>query len=43
MAHEEGCLTYQLSTAEVDMDSLCIYERYVSKEYLEVGMEPGDR
>jgi quinol monooxygenase YgiN len=32
--HEEGCFTYVLSTGE-EPDRICIYERYVSKEYLE--------
>jgi quinol monooxygenase YgiN len=32
--HEEGCFTYILSTGE-EPDRICIYERYVSKEYLE--------
>lgn len=32
--HEDGCFTYILSTGE-EPDRVCIYERYVSKEYLE--------
>ena len=32
--HEEGCFTYILSTGE-EPDRICIYERYISKEYLE--------
>ncbi|KAL6759801.1 hypothetical protein V8C86DRAFT_2565005 [Haematococcus lacustris] len=34
-AHEPGCLTYQLSVGEGDPDSLIIFERYTSKQYLE--------
>ncbi|GFH13371.1 ABM domain-containing protein, partial [Haematococcus lacustris] len=34
-AHEPGCLTYQLSVGEGDPDSLVIFERYISKQYLE--------
>eukprot|EP00197_Chlamydomonas_leiostraca_P014466 CAMPEP_0202861862 /NCGR_PEP_ID=MMETSP1391-20130828/3110_1 /ASSEMBLY_ACC=CAM_ASM_000867 /TAXON_ID=1034604 /ORGANISM="Chlamydomonas leiostraca, Strain SAG 11-49" /LENGTH=146 /DNA_ID=CAMNT_0049541303 /DNA_START=74 /DNA_END=515 /DNA_ORIENTATION=- len=33
--HEDGCLSYQLSVSETSPDELCIFERYVSKEYLE--------
>ncbi|KXZ44241.1 hypothetical protein GPECTOR_70g471 [Gonium pectorale] len=33
--NEDGCLSYQLSWGEEDKDSLIIFERYVSKEYLE--------
>ncbi|GAX79743.1 hypothetical protein CEUSTIGMA_g7184.t1 [Chlamydomonas eustigma] len=33
--NEEGALTYQLSTGGDDPNDLCIYERYISKEYLE--------
>lgn len=35
LANEDGCLSYQLSVSDTDPDALCIYERYVSKEYLE--------
>lgn len=38
--HEEGTLSYQLSWGDEDPDSLIIFERYVSKDYLEnVGVE----
>mmetsp|Transcript_28313 Transcript_28313/g.76469 ORF Transcript_28313/g.76469 Transcript_28313/m.76469 type:complete len:149 (-) Transcript_28313:424-870(-) len=33
--NEEGCLTYQLSIGEENPDSLVIFERYISKAYLE--------
>lgn len=33
--HEEGTLSYQLSWGDEDPDSLIIFERYVSKDYLE--------
>eukprot|EP00798_Chlamydomonas_sp_ICE-L_P002394 gene2394-8702_t len=33
--NEDGCYTYQLSFGNEDPDSLSIYERYISKEYVE--------
>ncbi len=33
--HEEGTLSYKLSWGDEDPDSLIIFERYVSKDYLE--------
>ncbi|KAF5842471.1 hypothetical protein DUNSADRAFT_7081 [Dunaliella salina] len=34
-ANEGGCLSYQLSVGEENPDSLVIFERYISKAYLE--------
>ncbi|GIL86705.1 hypothetical protein Vretifemale_14953 [Volvox reticuliferus] len=33
--NEPGCWSYQLSWSDTDPDSFIIFERYVSKEYLE--------
>ncbi|KAG1658647.1 hypothetical protein FOA52_006409 [Chlamydomonas sp. UWO 241] len=34
-ANEPGTLTYQLSIGTDDPDRICIYERYISKDYCE--------
>jgi quinol monooxygenase YgiN len=33
--NETGCFSYKLSWSDSDPDSFIIFERYVSKEYLE--------
>lgn len=33
--NEEGCLAYELSVNADDPDSFIIYERYISREYVE--------
>lgn len=34
-ANEEGCLSYQLTISEEDPDAFIIFERYITKQYLE--------
>ncbi|MEW5301818.1 MAG: hypothetical protein WDW36_004653 [Sanguina aurantia] len=34
-ANEEGALSYQLSISEEDPDAFIIFERYITKQYLE--------
>mmetsp|Transcript_18639 Transcript_18639/g.31784 ORF Transcript_18639/g.31784 Transcript_18639/m.31784 type:complete len:111 (+) Transcript_18639:69-401(+) len=34
-ANETGCFTYKLSIGTEDPETLCIFERYESKEYFE--------